>query len=370
MADENHEPTDSANNNNNNEATALISTKTDSLDSNDDETATPTTTTAAGSNSLVLYENDFDLYSLVKEMILAKSASAAAVKRTTRKHSFKSYTKQLTARMLDSHYTNGRTSWCLEQNGIDLYRSKVKCIGTDVNDFDYGQPVYLDLQPLSTRIKLMCKLIIIIQGACVERNGPPKLVQDRCTQFDEDTLTTSTMTTVTPGSTPDKSSSGVSNATASPKRNNSMVKKRSNSCENILESSDQDVSLEIESEKVRGETTTTSPSTTGDVEINISIYGTSKKNDAVVTSGRPLTVAISNGFKRKLSRKKSFRSTHSSAMTSTAVATTNCFSDDEFSSSTTITSTTSLNSPRGCVSLKPISKLAKYTHRGINKNFV
>jgi hypothetical protein len=77
-----------------------------------------------------------------------------------------------------------KKKWCILENGIDLYRSKIKCIGTNINDCDFSEPVFLDLQPLSTRIQLMCKLIIIIQGACLERSGPPKLVQDRCIQFD------------------------------------------------------------------------------------------------------------------------------------------------------------------------------------------
>jgi hypothetical protein len=285
---------------------------------------------SAAASSTVIYENDFDLYGLIKEMILAKSASAAAIKRTTRKSSFKNYKKQLTARLLDSHFTNGKSSWCLEQNGMDLYRSKVRCIGTDVNDFDYGQPVYLDLQPLSTRIKLMCKLIIIIQGACVERNGPPKLVQDRCTQVDDSKLV-------------DSPESAASNS-VSLKRQNSVAKKRSNSCENLLDKSDREISFEVENGEDAAD----------NIEINISIYGTSKNE-----SNKP--APIGSGFKRKLSRKKSFRSSHSSAMSSTAVATTNCFSDDEFSTSTTIT--TNMSSPRGLI--KPFTKSTRFAHKGL-----
>ena len=95
----------------------------------------------------------------------------------------------LTARLLDAHWTNGEAAWSLANSGgMDLYRTRVACIGTELDDFGFGEPVYFDLQPLSTRIKLMCKLIIIIQGACLERGGPPRLVQDRCIQFDGDQL--------------------------------------------------------------------------------------------------------------------------------------------------------------------------------------
>jgi hypothetical protein len=323
MADENESGT-----------TALVltnQTDTELLNSNNDDGE------GAHAPATVVYENDFDLYSLIKEMILAKTASAAATKRTIRKNSFKNYTKQLTARLLDSHYTNGKAAWCLEQNGIDLYRSKVQCIGTDVNDFDYGQPVYLDLQPLSTRIKLMCKLIIIIQGACVERNGPPKLVQDRCTQVDECRLT-------------DDPAAPTSNL----KRQNSIAtKKKSTSCENLLDTSDREISLDVEQKS--GEAAAAAENAEENLEISISIYGTTNKSDSI----KPVRV-VGNGFKRKLSRKKSFRSSHSSAMTSTAVATTNCFSDDEFSTSTTIT--TNLVSPRGFS--KPFSKQTRFSHKG------
>ena len=146
-------------------------------------------------SSSILFDNDFDLYNLLKDMISTKMVSfdesavdttdvETQIKKIKKRNSYKNYTKSLTARLLDSHFTDGRTEWCLIENGMDLYRSKIKCIGTDSNDFGYGEPIFFDLQPLSTRIKLMCKLIIIIQGACLERTGPPKLVQDRCLQFD------------------------------------------------------------------------------------------------------------------------------------------------------------------------------------------
>lgn len=133
-----------------------------------------------------IYENDFDLYILLKDMLnskLAEETSKEDVKKKS-KNQFKDYTKSLTATVLPTHYVNGDNSWALHDNGFEMYRSETKCIGTDLADCGFGEPVFLDLQPLSTRIELMCKLIIIIQGACLERAGPPKLVQDRCIQFD------------------------------------------------------------------------------------------------------------------------------------------------------------------------------------------
>lgn len=132
--------------------------------------------------SPILYENDFDLYILLKDMLNGKLKLKREKKQTLTP--FKNYTKSLTAHFNEYHECDGKNEWGLTQNGYDMYSKKISCIGTDPNDFDYGDPVSLDLQPLSTRIKLMCKLVIIIQGACLERSGPPKLVQDRCVQFD------------------------------------------------------------------------------------------------------------------------------------------------------------------------------------------
>lgn len=139
-----------------------------------------------------LVGNDFDLYILLKEMLTSNLAKEnldeewRQGKSRRQKNAFKDYSKLLTATLLPTHYVPAGGGWALADNGFDLYRAKVKCIGTNLADCDFGEPVFLDFQPLSTRVNLMCKLMIIIQGACLERAGPPKLVQDRCIQFDGD----------------------------------------------------------------------------------------------------------------------------------------------------------------------------------------
>lgn len=136
--------------------------------------------------------SDFDLYILLKEMLTSNLAKENVEgerrqgKSRRQKNAFKDYSKLLTATLLPTHYVPAGGGWALADNGFDLHRSKVKCIGTNLADCDFGEPVSLDFQPLSTRVNLMCKLLIIIQGACLERAGPPKLVQDRCVQFDGD----------------------------------------------------------------------------------------------------------------------------------------------------------------------------------------
>jgi hypothetical protein len=152
---------------------------------------------AADEQTRQLMGNDFDLCILLQEMLTSNLARENLDEETRQgkgwrpKNAFKDYSKLLTATLLPTHYVDAARSgqdrgWALADNGFDLYRAKVRCIGTKLADCDFGEPVFLDFEPLSTRVQLMCKLMIIIQGACLERAGPPKHVQDRCIQFDGD----------------------------------------------------------------------------------------------------------------------------------------------------------------------------------------
>lgn len=72
----------------------------------------------------------------------------------------------LTAKSLDSHFTNGKHDWCLVDCGCDLYRTLIKT-ANDVNEkpkLENAERVFFDLQPLSTRLALMTKFIVIAQG--------------------------------------------------------------------------------------------------------------------------------------------------------------------------------------------------------------
>ena len=184
----------------------------------------------------ILYENDFDLYSLLKEMIKNKQENDTEQKppaevanynkeqmnQDRRKVIYKNYKKLLTAQLNDISYTDGKAKWLLHTNFNLMYSKNINCIGTSLSDCEHSEPIFLDLQPLSTRIKLMCKLVIIIQGACVERFGPPKLVQDRCFQFDGDSIASSKHTP-----TAAQNDSPIDN-------NTNMSKIKSNSCENLV----------------------------------------------------------------------------------------------------------------------------------------
>lgn len=131
----------------------------------------------------LVFENDFDLYTMLKDMTKINNEED---ERKKRKLNYKGTKRLLTAKLSDITHTDGILKLSVNQNETFLYSKNISCIGTNPQDFEFSEIVSLDLQALSTRVKLMCKLIIIIQGACLERFGPPKLVQDRCVQFDGD----------------------------------------------------------------------------------------------------------------------------------------------------------------------------------------
>lgn len=60
---------------------------------------------------------------------------------------------------------------------------EVPSIGTDRRNFDTAEMITFDIHGASTRLPLMCKMIIYQQGATHERE-PPILVRDVCIQWD------------------------------------------------------------------------------------------------------------------------------------------------------------------------------------------
>ena len=266
---------------------------------------------SSSQSSLFLYENDFDLYNILKDMNTSvpphlqqpqQQQQRQMQSRPKRRNSFKkNVTKSLTARLLDSHFTNGKNEWSLIENGMDLYRSKIKCIGTDTKDFGNGDAVFLDLQPLSTRIKLMCKLIIIIQGACLERSGPPKLVQDRCLQFDgsgleQEDLNASTNTLAAEPVNPTAAKSGGGGSVY----RKESFKIKANSCENLL--NDLNGSHLTKNELIIDDNEHT----------KITVFGTSYTN-ANATNAK-LNGKASFRAEKRVKRKKSYRNNVESAM--------------------------------------------------------
>jgi hypothetical protein len=125
---------------------------------------------------ITFYDNDFDLSTLLDQMKQKqklktnheKSSSSITISRCNK------HKKPLTAHKFESHFTDGKHKWQLYEQGIDLYRSsldeKYSSQSDSLIELDFSEQVYIDIQPLSTCLKLMCKLIIIIQGQYSDSN--------------------------------------------------------------------------------------------------------------------------------------------------------------------------------------------------------
>jgi hypothetical protein len=126
---------------------AIIFTNTDDLDNlniisnnNPDGVVSPA----------ILYENDFDLYSILKDMIkipqqkskqlnnviaepIVESYNKEQMDKDKRRVIFKSYKKLLTAQLNDISYTDGKDKWLLATNFNLMYSKNIKCIGTHLS---------------------------------------------------------------------------------------------------------------------------------------------------------------------------------------------------------------------------------------------
>lgn len=105
---------------------------------------------------------------------------------------FTNVQKDLTVTMNEIYYTNGKPAAddkaaCEVQQVIgerrDLYKKKVKSIGTSLKNCVQSDVISIDIDPDSTRLPLMCKLMIIVEGAAYER-GVRVLVRDAGVQVD------------------------------------------------------------------------------------------------------------------------------------------------------------------------------------------
>ncbi|CAF0709523.1 unnamed protein product [Brachionus calyciflorus] len=103
----------------------------------------------------------------------------------------KKITKQLTCVLNSLFYTNGKNLDNNENNSeIQDYQDLKKCLFDKLvskNDYDdkvlvQSDVITIDIDPQSTYLPLMCKLMIICEGAIVER-GKCMLVRDVTTQF-------------------------------------------------------------------------------------------------------------------------------------------------------------------------------------------
>lgn len=126
--------------------------------------------------------DSIDLYTLWKCNEQASITSSTVVKPIP----FKSNTsKFLVPTIGQVFYTDGispmKADDYFERTLFDE-EMEVPCIGTDRKNFDFAEMITFDILPASTRLPLMCKMIIYQQGATHERE-PPILVRDVCIQW-------------------------------------------------------------------------------------------------------------------------------------------------------------------------------------------
>ena len=125
---------------------AIIFTNCTNTDDLDNLNSISNNNTGLDSNSpAILYENDFDLYSLLKEMIKIPQqknkqlqsdiveSKVEQMNNDKRKVIYKNYKKLLTAQLNDISYTDGKNKWLLATNFNLMYSKNVRCIGTNLS---------------------------------------------------------------------------------------------------------------------------------------------------------------------------------------------------------------------------------------------
>ena len=127
--------------------------------------------------------NSMDLYTLWKREEQLPTTSPALFNAIPFKSDTSKYLVPTVSRVF---YTDGYSS----MKEDDYYERtlfdeemEVPCIGTDQKNFDLAEMITFDIIGGSTRLPLMCKMIIYQQGATHERE-PPILVRDACIQWD------------------------------------------------------------------------------------------------------------------------------------------------------------------------------------------
>ncbi|CAF3459028.1 unnamed protein product [Rotaria socialis] len=95
---------------------------------------------------------------------------------------FRPYVKRLTSVRQPFSFTNGYDRWMLMgRDEIFFTQSNARCIGSLIEDCDVSDVIRWDIEAESTRLPMMCKLWMIVDGAVAER-GKAHLVQDAAVQ--------------------------------------------------------------------------------------------------------------------------------------------------------------------------------------------
>ncbi|CAF0767186.1 unnamed protein product [Adineta steineri] len=95
---------------------------------------------------------------------------------------FRPYVKRLTSVRLPHSYANGRDNWVESGRRESFFEQKnARCIGSLFDDCGTSEVIRWDIEGESTRLPMMCKFWMIVDGAVVER-GKPRMVQDAAVQ--------------------------------------------------------------------------------------------------------------------------------------------------------------------------------------------
>ena len=150
-------------------------------------------------NSLSLYKPDDEIDEMYNSLRRLSQSTAMSTNRLRRVSPspipYRDIQKSLTFTLNEIYFTDGSAATTNEidsENGIsvvgtkkDLYTKLTKSIGTSLKNCETSDMISIDIDPESTRLPLMCKLMIIVEGAAVER-GTRVLVRDAAIQVDDE----------------------------------------------------------------------------------------------------------------------------------------------------------------------------------------
>ena len=101
---------------------------------------------------------------------------------------YKEGDKQLAFILNEVNSTDGKSEITIPNGKLgskrEIFKKKIKSIGTTLKNCDQSDVISIDIDPESTRLPMMCKLMIIVEGAAYER-GTRVLVRDAAIQVGE-----------------------------------------------------------------------------------------------------------------------------------------------------------------------------------------
>ena len=145
-----------------------------------------------------------EMYNSLKRLSNSTAMSTMSLRKVTPSPlPFRDIKKDLTFTLNEIYFTDGKSlpqtemseqssndnDSSIQKTGVkkNLYTKQTKSIGTSMKNFDTSDMISIDIDPESTRLPLMCKLMIIVEGAALER-GTRVLVRDAGIQVGDDVV--------------------------------------------------------------------------------------------------------------------------------------------------------------------------------------